>query len=260
MNIRRSWAVFLRYFYVFTKFDQIADLFYWPAIDIFLWGMTSVWLQSHEQGIAHVALVILSGLIFWQIVWRSNYEVGVNLLLEFWNRNLVNMFSTPLRLRDWIGGIMLVSLFKIAISLTFGSLLVFVLYKLNVFTVGWQFLPFGFSLLLSGWWIGFLAAAIVIYWGQRLQMLAWMTAYVFAPFSAVMYPVDALPVWAQKIAWCLPTTYVFEGMRKILAGQPFPMKELWMSFGLNGVYFALALGIFKWSFEKSRNKGFARLE
>lgn len=260
MNIRRSWAVFLRYFYVFSKFDQLADLFYWPTIDIFLWGMTSVWLQTHEGEAANVSLVILSGLIFWQIVWRSNYEVGVNLLYEFWNRNLVNMFSTPLRLRDWIGGIMLVSLFKIALSLSFGALLVFFLYKLNVFVVGWQFLPFGISLLISGWWIGFLAASIVIYWGQRLQMLAWMTAYIFAPFSAVMYPVSALPSWAQTISWYLPTTYVFEGMRKILAGEPFPLKECGMSFGLNVVYFALALTIFNFMFEKSRQKGFARLE
>ena len=36
MNWGRIWAVFLRYFYYFAKLDHLADLFYWPAIDIFL--------------------------------------------------------------------------------------------------------------------------------------------------------------------------------------------------------------------------------
>ena len=35
-------------------------------------------------------------------------------------------------------------------------------------------------------------------------MLAWMIPYVFAPFSAVYYPLSALPHWAQVIAQALP--------------------------------------------------------
>lgn len=260
MKFHRIWAVFLRYFYMFAKLDQIADLFYWPAIDIFLWGMTTVWIARHEQGVPNFALIILTGLIFWQITWRGNYEVSVNLLQEFWNRNLVNLFSTPLKITEWVGGIMLVCFFKIGISLLFGSLLVFLLYEMNVFTIGWAFLPFSACLILSGWLIGFIASSIIVYWGQRLQMLAWMMAYLFAPFSAVFYPVKTLPEWGQKIAWCLPTTYVFEGMRDILAYGKFPLEKFCISFGLNILYFILATALFKFMFEKSRAKGLARLE
>ena len=42
MSFKRAWAIFLRYFYIAAKFDQVADLIYWPAIDIFLWGMTVI--------------------------------------------------------------------------------------------------------------------------------------------------------------------------------------------------------------------------
>jgi ABC-2 type transport system permease protein len=260
MKFHRSWAIFLRYFYVFSKFDQLAELFYWPAVDIVLWGMTSLWLQNSDTSVTNFALNLLSGLVFWQIMWRSNFEVGVNLLTEFWSRNLVNLFSTPLKLIDWIGGIILITLLKVTLSVGFAVLLVYQLYSLNILAIGLKFIPFALSLMVSGWWTGFLAAGIVVYWGQRLQMLAWMMAYIFSPFSAVFYPVSALPLWAQKISSYLPMSYVFEAMRKILQTDVFPMHELVMTIALNALYFPLAFTFFKYMFEKSRMKGLARLE
>ena len=212
MKLHRIWGVFLRYFYFFAKLEHLCDLFYWPALDIFLWGMTSVWIQNTEREVPHIALAILTGLVFWQIIWRGNYEITVNLLQEFWNRNLVNLFSTPLTLFEWMTSVMFISLIKILISLSFGGLLVYLLYTLNVFSMGWAFLPYVLSLALSGWWIGFLSAGIMVYYGQRVQMLAWMMAYGFAPFSAVYYPLSSLPLWGQIIGKCLPMTYIFEGM------------------------------------------------
>lgn len=260
MSLRRTWAIFMRYFYVAAKLDHLSDLLYWPAIDIFLWGVTTVWIQHHDNSLPDFALALLTGLIFWQVIWRGNYEVGVNLLYEFWNRNLVNLFSTPLKLYEWAIGIMMVGLFKIMISVLFGSLLVYLLYTLNIFTVGWAFFPFALLLVMAGWMFGFLAAGIVVYWGQRVQMLAWMTAYIFAPFSAVFYPVAALPPWAQKISWALPTTYIFEGMREVLIHQHFPLNYFLTSLGLSIVYLTLSFTFFKFMFEKSREKGLARLE
>ncbi|HSW86903.1 MAG TPA: ABC transporter permease [Rhabdochlamydiaceae bacterium] len=260
MSFGRIWAVCLRYYYFFGKLDHLCDLMFWPAMDILLWGITSIWIQKNEQGIPNVALAILTGLVLWQSLWRACYEVSVNLLQEFWNRNLVNLFSTPLKLREWMCSIMLVGLSKILIALTFGSLLVWILYSLNIFSIGWAFLPFAASLTISGWILGFLSASIIIYFGLRVQMLAWMTAYLFIPFSAVYYPVNALPKWAQSFSHALPTSYIFEGMRQILYEQTFSGAKLGISFGLNALYFVLSIILFRFMFEKSRNKGLSRLE
>jgi ABC-2 type transport system permease protein len=260
MSWHRIWAVFLRYFYFFAKMDHLADLFFWPALDIFLWGMTSVWIQSSDKAMPSIAIVILTGLVFWQIIWRSNYEVSVNLLQEFWNRNMVNLFSTPLKIAEWISALMLVGVCKIFITICFGALFVWVLYALNIFAIGWSILPFCASLILSGWFIGFLSAAIMVYFGQRVQMLAWMTAYVFAPFSAVFYPLSALPAWGQVIAKALPMTYIFEGMRKVLNEGIFSWEYFGLSIVLNIVYLIAAMTLFRKLFEKSRSKGLARLE
>lgn len=260
MNFSRIKGVFLRYFYVLKKGGhQLTDLFYWPLVDILLWGLTSVWIQSQHNAAA-LPLILMTGLIFWQIAWRGSVDVSVSMVQEFWHRNLVNLFSTPLKISEWTVGVLLLCICKLILSIAFGGLVVYLLYALNIFTIGWAFLPFTVSLLLFGWALGFVAASIVIYWGQKVEMFAWMIPFIFAPFSAVFYPVSILPEWAQVISWCLPTTYVFEGMRQILSSGSFPIADFWISLGLNIIYLALAILLFRVMFEKSRAKGFARLE
>lgn len=261
MNLSRVQGVFLRYFYGLKKgVHQLADLFYWPLIDILLWGLTSIWIRNQGGNVANLPLILMTALIFWQIAWRGSIDISFNLLQEFWHRNLMNFFSTPLKISEWIAGILCLCLCKLVVTVAFGSLAVYVLYSLNVFMVGWAFLPFAVMLLIFGWSIGFLAGGIIIYYGHKVEMLAWMIGFMFAPFSAVFFPVSILPHWAQLISWCLPTTYIFEGMRHILNGGAFPTGYLAMSFILNILYLFLTILFFRYMFEKSRIKGLGRLE
>ncbi len=260
MNKRRIKGVFFRYYYAFKKGPhQITDLFYFPLVDILLWGLTSVWIQTHNS-VPNLPLVLMTALIFWQIAWRGSVDITVNLLQEFWQRNLVNLFATPLTIAEWSTGILILSFCKLLISVAFGTFMVWVLYALNVFTIGWIFLPFAVLLLIFGWALGFLTSGMIVYWGHKVEILAFTMAFIFAPFSAVFYPVEILPIWAEYIAWSLPTTYVFEGMRLILAGQALPMSYLWISLVLNIVFLTVSIFFFRWMFEKSRDKGLARLE
>lgn len=259
MKWHRIQGVYLRYFYSLRKgLLTLSDLFYWPLVDILLWGLTSVWISSQSE-VENLPLILMTGLIFWQIAWRGSIDISSNLLQEFWHRNLSNLFSTPLKLSEWIAGLLLLCLSKLFITISFGSLAVYVLYSLNVYTVGWAFLPFAASLLIFGWTLSFLSSSAIIMWGHRIEMLAWMIGYVFAPFSAVFYPVTILPEWAQAISWCLPTTYIFEGMRSLLATGSFPTHYFWISIALNLLYLFLSIRVFLFTFTKSRSQGLGRL-
>jgi ABC-2 type transport system permease protein len=260
MSWRRILGVFFRYFYVARKgLHQLSDLFYWPLVDILIWGLTSFWIESQSH-VDNLPLILMTALIFWQIVWRGSTDISVSLLQEFWHRNLVNLFSTPLKISEWIAGMILLCLCKLVITVAFGAIAVYILFSLNVFTVGIAFIPFTISLIIFGWSLSFLASSLIIYWGHRVEMFAWMIAFIFAPFSAVFYPLHVLPEWAQRISWCLPTTYIFEGMRSILATGIFPTVDFWISMGINLVYLVASVMIFKFMFEKTREKGLARLE
>lgn len=259
MRGHRIWGVFLRYFYGARKgVHQLSDLFYWPFFDILLWGLTSLWIQQYTPG-KHIPLLLLTGLVFWQIAWRGSIDIAISLLQEFWHRNLMNLFSTPLKLSEWIAGVLLLSVMKLCLTISFGALMVYVFYALNVFTIGWMFIPFAIALVIFGWALSFLSSSAIIYWGHRVEMFTWMAAFLFAPFSAVFYPVEVLPSWAQTISWCLPITYIFQGMRLILNGGEFPMGNFWISMGLNGLYLSLSIMLFCFAFERSRRKGLARL-
>jgi len=262
MSFQRILGVFFRYFYVMRKgLHHLSDLFYWPLVDILLWGLTSVWMQSQQNSPnQNFPLILMTALIFWQVSWRGSVDISMSLLQEFWQRNLVNFFSTPLKFSEWVAGILLLSLCKLALTVAFGTLVVYLLYTLNVFTVGWAFLPFAISLLIFGWTIGFLASSIIIYWGHSVEMFAWMIGGLFAPFSAVFYPVETLPAWTHPICWSLPTTYIFEGMRSILNTGTFPLWYFWTSMILNFFFLTISVALFKFMFEKSRKKGLSRLE
>lgn len=261
MNWSRIKGVYFRNLYNLVKGPfQLSDLFYWPLVDILLWGLTSVWIQKQNGEMPHFALILLTGLVLWQITMRGSVDVSVGVLQEFWHRNLVNLFSTPLKISEWMAGIILLNLCKLLVTVAFGSLLVYFLYALNIFTLGWAFLPFAASLLFFGLSIGFIAASGIIYWGHQVEVFAFMAAFLFAPFCAVFYPVSILPAWAQTVAWCLPPTYVFEGMRKLLSTGAFPQSYFWISMILNVLYLFLTTSLFRFMFQKSRAKGLGRFE
>jgi len=259
-SMRRVRAVMLRNIMAeLTNFGRLMDAIYWPTIDIMLWGMTSSWLAQSEQQIPNLVLVIMTGLVFWQIVMRASYEISVGLLEEVWSRSFVTLFSTPLSINEWIFGVMLMGVLKTILVLLFGVGIVWAFYTLNIFSFGWMLIPFSFALIMFGWVVGFLGAAVIVYKGDRVSSLPWVFAFLFAPFSAVYYPVALLPNWLQSIALCLPTSYIFEGMRSVIATGEFPVKDFAMSMGLNAVYLTCALMLFRFMFEKSRARGFDRL-
>ncbi|MBS0654820.1 MAG: ABC transporter permease [Verrucomicrobia bacterium] len=259
MNASRIRGVFFRYYFNIKDFSQLSDLFYWPLVDILLWGLTSLWIQKQTE-VSNLPLILMTALIFWQITWRGSLSISFNLLQEFWHRNLVNLFSTPLTVSEWICGSLILGACKLLISVAFGGMMVYILYSLNVFALGWAFLPFAMLLFIFGWTIGFLSSAMIIYWGHKVEMFAWMLPFLFAPFSAVFYPIQVLPAWAQTISWSLPTTYVFEGMRQILHGHAFPQSFFWISLLLNVLFLALSILLFRMMFLKSLKKGLGRLE
>jgi ABC-2 type transport system permease protein len=261
MSFRRIAAMVVRHLYMFPRtLERWSESIYWPVLDLVLWGLTTRWVETARGDVSHLALAVLTAVVFWQVVWRANYEISVNLLEEVWSHNLVNLFATPLSVWEWSVSLIVLGILKNILTLAVGAGAVWLLYQMNLFSVGWLMLPFLFSLLMSGWFIGFTASGVIIRYGQSVQSIAWMAGYALAPFSAVFYPVAVLPRWAQAIAAALPMTYVFEGMRQVLRGGRPPVSDLAISFGLNLLYLALSVLFFGWMFEKSRERGLARLE
>lgn len=262
MNIRHIQGLLLRHLFPLRRdFDLVSDMIYWPLIDTVLWGVTSRWISEGSDN-TQLASGILMGLVLWNVVWRSQSEVARNLLDEMWNNNLVNLFSTGLSLKEWISSVLVLSLLKMTITLGVLAPAVYFLYRVNVLELGWWLLVLFAGATMTGWWVGFVSASIVIRHGPKIQTVVWTLPGILLPFSAVFFPVDKLPPVLQSISYLIPTTYLFEMMRSIVYGVELTGQEvattLAISFGLNIVYLAAAIVFFVKSFNRSRELGLGR--
>lgn len=259
MNWFRVYALFLRHWYPLKRdFDILTDMLYWPILDTITWGLASSWLTQSSNEAGQAVLSILVALVMWNVLWRSQMEISRNLIDEIWNQNLVNLFSTPLTLREWIVSTLMQSVLKMMLSAGAVSLTILLLYATNIYSLGWWLLPFFINIALTGWVIGFISASVVIRFGSKMQTVVWTFPAVFFPLSAVYFPVTQLPQVVQWVSYTVPTTYVFEQMRHLLFTGTVEVQWLWLSFGLNIVYLALAIWCFQYNFNKSRRLGLGR--
>ena len=121
MKLHRIIAMIMRHLYLFPRtLERWAEAIYWPVLDLVLWGLTSHWVESSGSEVPQLALIVLTGVVFWQVVWRANYEISVNLLEEFWNQNLVNLFATPLSVWEWSVSLVVLGLIKNVLTLVVG--------------------------------------------------------------------------------------------------------------------------------------------
>ncbi|MDO8474520.1 MAG: ABC transporter permease [bacterium] len=260
MKLHRIYANVLRYFYLFRhNLDRLTDAFYWPTVDLVLWGIASLYFRSYLDNAPAIVAFILSGVILWIIVWRGQAEISVNVLEEIWNRNLINIFVAPLKFSEWILSLLAIGAIKAFASFLFAVLVAFLLYKVQIFSFGFYLVPFIIPLLLFGYSVGFFISGLVLRFGTRIQGLSWSLIFVISPFSAIYYPLEILPAWAQNIASFIPASYIFEGAREVLMSGVFDQNKVFISVALSVVYFVAALLFFRQSFYKALKNGLTKV-
>lgn len=261
MKLNRIWGIFLRYYYnLLRTYDRLVDMFFWPFLDLLLWGLTSRYIIASGTASNTILLALLGGIILWIFPWRGQYEITVSLLEDLWNRNLVNLFATPILFSEWIITLMLIGIVKSSVSFAFASLIAYLLYATNLYTFGLLLLPWAGILIMFGWVFGLIIASLIMRYGTKIQTLAWMSIAVISPFAGVYYPISILPQWAQKVAHYLPVSHVFEAMRSVIAGNPAPLSNLLWPLILCFIYFLIALVLIYSSFREILRRGLISVE
>jgi len=98
-------------------------------------------------------------------------------------------------------------------------------------------------------------AGVILRNGMGAESLAWTVMFVLMPLTCVYYPVSILPDWLQTVAWALPPTYVFEGMRALVLDHVFRADLMIAAFALNMVYFGIAVVVFLQLLNSARRIG-----
>ena len=256
MSWHRIQALMLRYYFLYSKSTfRVLDIFFWPFMDLLVWGFVSMYLLKMGGGIPAFITFLIGAIIFWDILYRAQQAVTVSFLEDVWSRNLLNIFVAPVRVSEFVAATYLVGLIQAVIVLVMMSILAQWFYSFNIFTVGVWLAPFFINLLLMGWVIGLVTTALILRFGQSAEVLAWAVPFLIQPLSAVFYPVDVLPAWLQVVANAIPATHVFEGMREVLRGGGLSTTHLVAAFALNAVYLISGALFFRHMFNKARMLG-----
>jgi ABC-2 type transport system permease protein len=232
---------------------RLLETIFWPTSEVIQWGLVSLFLAKYQVPTA--LAMLLGAVLFWQVIPRSQTDMSVAFLEDVWSRNIVNVFVTPLTTGEYLAGLLIVGLLKVAANTVLMATLAFVLYGFGLLTIGPGLVPFMMVLLVMGWALGTFAIATVIRFGASVQTLAWMLSFFFLPFSAVFYPLAVLPGPVQAIAHAVPASYVFEGMRAVIAGHGVSWSNLGIAVVLDAVYVAAALLYLGWAIRHSRRSG-----
>ncbi len=260
-SLARVAAMVSRYLYLLrSSWSRIADLVYWPTLQMITWGFLQSYLAKAPQGnvTGHAAMAagtLIGAILLWDILLRGQIGFSVTFLEEMWSRNIGNLLMSPLRPVELLLALMTMSVLRLAVGLIPVSVLAILFFGFNLWGLGLALAVFFANLILTSWAIGVVVSGLILRNGMGAENVAWTVTFMLLPLCAVYYPVAVLPVWLQPVAWCLPPTYVFEGMRHVLVDHAFRADLMAEAFALNVVLFAAASIAFLLLLRSARRNG-----
>ena len=256
MKLYRIKAVILRHSYeVLHNANHITYMVYWPVVNILVWGFFTLYLRHGDRLQPGVISCLLGAVILWGLFNAFQRDMAVGFLEELWSRNLVSLFASPLSVSEYVTGLITVTFAKAAIGLLVESLIAWLFYHYDIFPMFPKLIPFILNLVLFALTIGIVVTGLIFRYTTKFQAMAWSFAGLLMPLSCVFYPLSSLPGFLRPLAWILPTTHSFEGMREAIDRGGFSTSHFRLGFELNVIYFILAIVFFRRMFEAARLRG-----
>jgi ABC-2 type transport system permease protein len=237
MNGSRVFAIVLRQYYLTRgSVARVVPLFIWVVIDMVLWGFITKYLNSVTASGFNFVPALLGAVLFWDFLMRVMQGVTMSFFEDVWSRNFLNIFATPMSIAEYVTGLVLWSVAAGVIAMAAMLLIASPVFGLSLLAYGAMLVPFVLVLFLFGVALGIGASAMVLRLGPAAEWFVWPIPAIISPFVGVFYPLATLPAWMQAIGYLLPPTYVFEGMRAIIAGEGVSLGLLAWSIVLAVVY------------------------
>jgi ABC-2 type transport system permease protein len=227
VRVRPVAGILLRQLYLFRSSPvRLLPTFAWVAIDIVVWGFLTRYLNSVAGNHLNFVPSLLGAVLFWDFFTRIMQGVTTAFFEDVWSRNFLNLFATPLSISEYVTGLVLTSVATSLIALVVMLVLATLVFGLSFISLGVLLIPFVLVLFLFGVALGIVASALVLRLGPASEWLVWPMPALLSPFVGVYYPLATLPAWMQDVGHLLPPSYVFEGMRALVNGEPFSTSSL----------------------------------
>src|SRR5215468_5224431 len=255
-SARRISAMMLRHWYLLrSSWPRLLDLIYWPTVQMVTWGFLQYYIAQNAGFFARAGGTFIGAVLLWDILFRGQLGFSVSFLEEMWSRNLANLMMSPLKPIEFVLSMMTMSVIRLLIGMVPVSLLAIAFFGFNLYNLGLALAVFFLNLILTSWAVGIFVSGVVMRNGLGAENLAWTVMFLLMPLTCVYYPVAVLPPWLQTVAWSLPPTYVFEGMRALLIDHTFRSELMIQAFFMNVVLFGIGVMGFMLLLRSARRYG-----
>jgi ABC-2 type transport system permease protein len=245
LRLRRIAAIVLRQYYLMRgSTSRIVPMFIWVGIDMVLWGFISKYLTVLTGSGFRFVPTLLGAVLLWDFLSRVMHGVTMAFFEDVWSRNFLNIFASPISVPEYLAGLVVTAIFSSLLGLAVMVLIATLAFGLPFFSYGVMLAAFLLVLFLTGIALGIMGTAIVLRLGPAAEWFIWPIPAVLSPFVGVFYPLSTLPKWMRILSRILPPSYVFEGMRSVLAGGGAKLSSLAVGFALAVLAIVLACWLF----------------
>ena len=256
ISVHRIHAMVLRYWYLLmSSWPRLLELIYWPALQIITWGFLQNYISQTSGVFALAGGSLIGAVILWDILFRGQLGFSISFLEEMWARNLGNLMMSPLKPIEFLIALMAMALIRLAIGLIPMTLLAMIFFDFNLLGFGLPLIAFFCNLIFTSWSLGIFVSGLVLRNGLGAESIVWTLMFGVMPLACVYYPVTVLPHWLQYVAWALPPTYVFEGMRALMIDKVFRPDLMLSALAINAVLFIASFAGFLALLRSARRHG-----
>ena len=150
-------------------------------------------MTAIRPGASQAAGYLLAGIVLWHVIYQSQIALSTGFLEETWTRNLLNMMVTPVREVEYVAGVALFGMVKLALGVGVMVLGALAFFSFRTWSLGFGLVPIAAVLLVVGWAVSLFVIGLVLRYGSGAEALAWGVMFILLPLSGVFYPIDSLP-------------------------------------------------------------------
>ncbi|WP_406678208.1 ABC transporter permease [Neomoorella carbonis] len=218
----RAWKVFWRNFVVFRKtwLTNIMFNFLEPLLYLVAMGYGMGHYIPAIKGMSYLQF-LASGLIASSAMWATASECTYDSFVRMkFQKTYHAIVATPVSLDEVVVGEMLFGTFK---SVLYGTVILLV-----IFLLGLVQSPAALLVPLVLVLCGFVFAELGMIWTglvPKIDTFSYFFTLIITPmflFAGVFFPLDALPLIVQRLAWLIPLYHVVELVRPLILGQLSP--------------------------------------
>ena len=169
------------------------DIAFWPVFDVLLWGSLGAFVAQQNDLSQSTTPYLLAGIMLFHVLFQSQIAIATGFMEETWTRNILNVMTTPLRESEYVAGLALNGLLKVAAAMVSVSITAFAFYRFGLGEIGPGLIPVAGILLVVGWSTSMLVIGLMLRYGQSAEILAWATTFAILALSGVFNPIEAIP-------------------------------------------------------------------